>query len=258
MPKTEKTVAIFVQRGYDNQGYHNNFFCEVDAVQKREMPVQTDSGRNGLRAIVIPVILANILLVLFSFYDGWLQEWYAGSYIADAIRDTTTLIALLVMFNLIVGAAVAANRMAVKRFRRKGAANAERKADICSLVVGFFAALVGVTCSVVLLKILNCPSKYIAISLRYVRMTIGAIALLLVCNFCIARRLPNMPFKTAIAVVLAGCVLKVLIAFLLVVIVRLNVLGASLGTVSAIAAVLLILLFVTRKHSAEKNKTACL
>ena len=131
------------------------------------------SVMKGLVVIAIPVMVMNVLQILFNIADMTILKIYDtdGGYSVGAVGVCSTLITLIT--GLMIGTAVGVN-IVVAKYIGKGDNDGVDKtigsAIIFALIGGAVLVLIGVCFAEVFLRLISCPESLLKSAALYFRM----------------------------------------------------------------------------------------
>lgn len=152
------------------------------AVDVRDMT----KGPLGKQILVfsIPLILSNVLQVLFNLADVAVVGRFAGSIALGSVGSTITLVTMFTGF--LIGIASGINVLVAMYFgagNKKGVEETVHSAALFSVMIGVLILLFGVTCSKRILLILNTKQELIDGAVQYVSIYFLGMPALAVYNF---------------------------------------------------------------------------
>ncbi|MCI6887429.1 MAG: MATE family efflux transporter [Lachnospiraceae bacterium] len=152
------------------------------AVDVRDMT----KGPLGKQILVfsIPLILSNVLQVLFNLADVAVVGRFAGSMALGSVGSTITLVTMFTGF--LIGIASGINVLVAMYFgagNKKGVEETVHSAALFSVMIGVLILLFGVTCSKRILLILNTKQELIDGAVQYVSIYFLGMPALAVYNF---------------------------------------------------------------------------
>jgi putative MATE family efflux protein len=188
-----------------------------------------------LVVFAIPMIIANLLQILFNAVDVAVVGQFAGAKGGDyqaAVGATGTFVHLLT--NLFIGVSVGANVAMANAFGAKDEKRMDRvvhSSMLVSVVSGVLVMAIGLVCSRFVMQMLNTPSTIIDYSVTYLMIYFTSIPALMIYNFGASLfRAVGETKKPLLYLCVAG-VLNLIINVVTVVFFGWNVVGVALGTV---------------------------
>lgn len=180
----------------------------------------------------IPILLSNMLQLVFNAADVIVVGRYAGEESLAAVGSTTALINLMV--GLFMGLSIGANVVAAQFY---GAGERERLSDtvhtsmMISVICGIFMMVVGVFASGTLLRWMNSPEEVIGLAELYLRIYFLAMPATLVYNFGASILRASGDTKTPLYFLFFAGVVNVVLNLVLVIRFSLDVAGVAIATV---------------------------
>lgn len=180
----------------------------------------------------VPLIISNLLQLLFNAADIIVVGQYAGQQSLAAVGSTTALINLLV--NLFVGLSIGANVVTAQLFGEKNEKDvslAVHTSITISIIGGFILAVVGAICSKTILILMDSPEDVINLSTLYLRIYFLGMPFTMLYNFgsSILRAIGDTR-RPLYYLSIAG-VINVILNLLFVIVFHLDVAGVALATI---------------------------
>lgn len=186
----------------------------------------------GLIIFSIPLIISNFLQVLFNMADVCVVGRFAGNIALGAVGSTTTLISLTTGFY--IGLASGINSIVAFNLATKDE-NKIRKSVvsgfIISIVVGFFALMIGVVFAKNILQVLNTKSELIDEAVLYYRIYMLGAPALAIFNFSSASISASGDTKRPLYFLIIGGIVNVILNLIFVIVFKLSVLGVAIASV---------------------------
>ena len=132
----------------------------------------------------VPLMLSNVLQILFNMADIAVVGQFAGSLALGSVGSTTILVALFT--GILIGMASGINVLAAMYLgaqNKKGVEETVHSAAIISLLTGLFLLLIGVVFSPVVLGLMNTKAELIDGAVLYVRIYFLGMPALALYNF---------------------------------------------------------------------------
>ena len=203
----------------------------------------------GILSFAIPVILTNLLQILFNTADLIVVGQYCGSLSVAAVSATTSLTHLIVNFfiGFSVGTGVAVARsLGARQFDsvQRTVHTAIPTAAICGGIV----SLVGVLFSPTFLKWMDTPENVLPLSSVYMRIYFGGMIFNMLYNFSASILRAAGETKLPLFFLTVSGVLNVALNLFFVIVLKMNVAGVALATTisQAVSAVLTIMALMRR------------
>ena len=198
-------------------------------------------------AYTVPIILTSLLQLLFNAADLVVVGRFCGSLSVGAIGATGALTNLIV--NLFIGMSVGAG-VAVAHARGGREDEAVHRTVHTALPVallgGVILTIVGVTCSEMLLRMMDTPENILPLSATYMRIYFGGITFMMVYNFCASILRAVGDTKSPLIFLTIAGVINVVLNVFFVTVLHMNVAGVALATTisqgfSAVAMVIVLM-----------------
>ena len=198
-------------------------------------------------AYTVPIILTSLLQLLFNAADLVVVGRFCGSLSVGAIGATGALTNLIV--NLFIGMSVGAGvTVAHARGGREDEAvhRTVHTALPVALLGGVVLTIVGVTCSEMLLRMMDTPENILPLSATYMRIYFGGITFMMVYNFCASILRAVGDTKSPLIFLTIAGVINVVLNVFFVTVLHMNVAGVALATTisqgfSAVAMVIVLM-----------------
>ena len=195
----------------------------------------------------VPIILTSLLQLLFNAADLVVVGQYCGSVSVGAIGATGALTNLMV--NLFIGMSVGAG---VTLAHARGSQEDEavhrtvHTALPVALVGGAVLTVLGVSCSEMLLRLMETPENVLELSAMYMRIYFGGIIFMMVYNFSASILRAVGDTKSPLIYLSIAGVINVVLNLFFVTVLHMNVAGVALATTisqgfSAVALVLVLM-----------------
>lgn len=227
-------------------------------MHKKEVEMLSGSVMKGLVVIAIPIMLMNVLQMLFNIADMTILKIYDtnGGYSVGAVGVCSTLISLIT--GLMIGTAVGVN-VVVAKYIGKGDQDGVDKtigsSIIFALIGGCVLVIIGACFAEVFLKLINCPESLLESAALYFRMYFYGVPLLLLYNFFSAILRAAGDSKSPMICLTIGGLVKVALTFLFVGVFSWEIIGVALSTIFswAISAGLMGILLFFNKGAVKLN-----
>ncbi len=198
----------------------------------------------------LPLILSNLLQVLFNLSDVAVVGRFAGSGALGSVGSTTTLVALFTGFVMGMGSGVnvIVARFAGAKDDEKLSASVAAAGPLC-LAVGVFIALLGILSLRSVLTLMNTKEELYDGALLYLRIYLLGMPALAVYNWGHAVFSAVGDTRTPLIVLSSAGAFNVALNLLFVLVCRLDVAGVALASVisQVLSAVVLTVLLMRQK-----------
>ncbi|MBE6965247.1 MAG: MATE family efflux transporter [Ruminococcaceae bacterium] len=200
----------------------------------------------------VPIILTNILQLLFNSADLVVVGRFCGSLSVAAVGATGSVCALLIEF--FIGFSVGTS---VTVAQGLGAQNhdevhkAVHTALPAAFIFGVFLTIVGVIFCEKFLQLMGTPENVLGLSALYMRIYFLGMTFTLIYNFCASILRATGDTKSPLAFLTIAGVVNVILNVIFVTVFHMNVAGVALATVisQAVSAVLAVLALLNREDS---------
>lgn len=198
---------------------------------------------------VIPVILTNLLQILFNTADLIVVGQYCGSLSVAAVSSTTSLTALFV--NFFIGFSVGTGLSVARSIgaRQKEAVHRTVHTAIpTAAICGGIISLIGVLFSPTFLKWMDTPENVLPLSSVYMRIYFAGMIFNMLYNFSASILRATGETKLPLFFLTTAGVLNVVLNLIFVIVFKMNVAGVALATTisQAISAVLTVMALIRR------------
>ena len=200
----------------------------------------------------VPVILTNVLQLLFNAADLVIVGQYCGSLPVAAVGATTYITHLLV--NFFVGLSVGAGVAVAHGIGSQQTEEIQRTVHTTlpmALISGAVLTVVGVTCSETFLRMMGTPEAVLPLAVVYMKICFGGVTFTMVYNFCAAILRAAGDTKSPLIFLIFAGILNVLMNLFFVIGLDMNVAGVALATTlsQGISAALVVIALIRRKDA---------
>lgn len=198
---------------------------------------------------VIPVILTNLLQILFNTADLIVVGQYCGSLSVAAVSSTTSLTALIV--NFFIGFSVGTGLSVARSIGARQKETVHRTVHTAiptAAICGGIISLIGVLFSPTFLKWMDTPENVLPLSSVYMRIYFAGMIFNMLYNFSASILRATGETKLPLFFLTAAGVLNVVLNLFFVIVFKMNVAGVALATTisQALSAVLTIAALIRR------------
>lgn len=215
----------------------------VKTINKNEIDLLNGPIMSSMVLLIIPIILSNVLQLLFNTADQIIVGRFAGDLCLAAISATSFLTSLFT--NLFTGVVTGVN-VVIARSIGEGDRNKISRAVHTALTFGFLAGIgvctVGILLTSVGLRATACPEDVFDMAALYLRITFLGVPAQLVYNYgAAALRSKGDTRRPLVFLVIAG-VVNVCLNILMITVFHMTVDGVAIATVAShyISAAMLI------------------
>lgn len=198
---------------------------------------------------VIPVILTNLLQILFNTADLIVVGQYCGSISVAAVSATSSLTTLIVNFfiGFSVGTGLSVARSIGAR-QQEAVHRTVHTAIPTAAICGSIISLIGVLFSPTFLKWMDTPENVLPLSSVYMRIYFSGMIFNMLYNFSASVLRATGETKLPLFFLTAAGVLNVVLNLFFVIVLKMNVAGVALATTisQAVSAVLTIMALMRR------------
>ncbi|MCQ2532904.1 MAG: MATE family efflux transporter [Saccharofermentans sp.] len=200
-----------------------------------------------LISFCIPLMLTNVLQLLFNAVDIIVVGKFAGSTALAAVGSTTALINT--MINLFIGVSIGANVIAARFYASDMKKEMNDTVHTCisfAILCGILMLIMGVTLARPLLNLMDTPSDVIEQSILYMRIYFMGMPFFMVYNFAAAILRATGDTKHPLYYLIFSGAINALLNLYMVINLHLGVAGVAIATVTAqfISCVLVVRLLV--------------
>lgn len=201
-------------------------------MKKVEVDMLSGSITKGLISMAIPIMVMNVIQMLFSIVDMTVLGKFANDAAVGAVGACGTLVSLFT--GLLIGVSTGAN-VVVAKYLGKGDKNCVERsvgtALLFAVVSGIVMAIIGVSCAEIFLKWTNCPETIIDGAVLYFRIYFMGVPIIMLYNFCASiLRAAGDTKRPMLFLTMAG-IIKILLTILFVVAFNMTVDGVAIATI---------------------------
>ncbi|MBQ7236902.1 MAG: MATE family efflux transporter [Clostridia bacterium] len=202
---------------------------------KKEVNMLSGSIMKGIMTIAIPIMIMNVLQSLFNIIDMTILKMYDtdGGYSVGAVGACGTLFSFIT--GLAIGIAADAN-VVIARYIGKGDKDGVDKsvgtALVFSVISGVVLLIIGVCFAEFFLGLVNCPTKFFDKAVLYFRLYFLGMPFFTFYNFAAAILRSSGDSRRPMIYLTIGGVVKVALTFLLVGVLKMEIVGVSIATIS--------------------------
>ena len=153
--------------------------------RKKDIDMLSGSISRGLISMAIPIMVMNVVQMLFSIIDMTVLGKFADDTAVGAVGACSTLITLCT--GLLIGVATGAN-VVVAKCIGKGDKNRVEQAVgtalLFSVAGGVALAIIGVVCAEMFLNWTNCPPSILDSAVLYFKIYFLGVPVIMFYNFC--------------------------------------------------------------------------
>lgn len=202
---------------------------------KKEVNMLSGSIMKGMMSIAIPIMLMNVLQSLFNIIDMIILKMYdtGDGYSVGAVGACSTLFSFIT--GLAIGIAAGANVVIAKyigKGDKEGVDKSVGTALVFSVIIGFVMLVIGVCFAEFFLGLVNCPAAFFDKAVLYFRLYFLGMPFFTFYNFAAAILRSAGDSKRPMIYLTIGGVVKVGLTFLLVGILKMEIVGVSIATIS--------------------------
>lgn len=204
----------------------------------------------------VPLIISNILQLMFNAADVIVVGRFAGDNSLAAVGSTGSLINLLV--NLFVGLSVGSNVVAANYFGAKKSLELKQTvhtAILLSVVSGIILTAVGVFFTKPILRLMQAPEEVLNLAALYLKIYFGGITATIIYNFGSALLRAKGDTQRPLVILFIAGIINVLLNLFFVIKCSMDVAGVALATVisQTLAAIFVILILCFEKDDFKLN-----
>ncbi len=202
---------------------------------KKEVNMLSGSIMKGIMTIAIPIMIMNVLQSPFNIIDMTILKMYDtdGGYSVGAVGACGTLFSFIT--GLAIGIAAGAN-VVIARYIGKGDKDGVDKsvgtALVFSVISGVVLLIIGVCFAEFFLGLVNCPKKFFDKAGLYFRLYFLGMPFFTFYNFAAAILRSSGDSRRPMIYLTIGGVVKVALTFLLVGVLKMEIVGVSIATIS--------------------------
>ncbi len=202
---------------------------------KKEVNMLSGSIMKGIMTIAIPIMIMNVLQSLFNIIDMTILKMYDtdGGYSVGAVGACGTLFSFIT--GLAIGIAAGANVVIAKyigRGDKEGVDKSVGTALVFSVISGVVLLVIGICFAEFFLRLVNCPTKFFDKAVLYFRLYFLGMPFFTFYNFAAAILRSAGDSRRPMIYLTIGGVVKVALTFLLVGVLKMEIVGVSIATIS--------------------------
>ena len=189
---------------------------------------------SGIFLFSFPLILSNLLQILFNMSDIAVVGRFAGSVALGAVGSTTTLVTLFTSFLIGIGGGVnVVTAQAFGRGEREDVRKTVHTAFLLCLIIGLCVLLFGELTSRLILELLNTKDTLIDGATLYLRIYFLGMPALAIYNYGNAVFSAAGDTKKPLLFLSIAGVLNVILNLFFVIVMKIDVAGVAIASISA-------------------------
>ncbi len=197
----------------------------------------------------VPIIITNILQLLFNAADLIVVGRYAGSISVAAVGATSSLVSLLT--NLFIGISVGIGVVVATNIgadNKQAVSNAIHTAIPTAVICGIFLTVVGFLSSEGILKAMGTPEAVLPLSAQYLKIYFLGNTSILVYNFASSILRAAGDTRSPLVFLSVSGVLNVVLNLIFVIVFDMTVAGVALATIisQTLSAILVVIALLKR------------
>lgn len=202
---------------------------------KKEVNMLSSSITKGILAIAIPIMIMNVLQSIFNIIDMVILKMYDsdGGYSVGAVGACGTLFSFIT--GLAIGIAAGANVVIAKYIGKGDKEEVDKSvgtALVISVIIGVALLIIGVAFAEFFLGLVNCPSTFFDKAVLYFRLYFLGMPFFTFYNFTAAILRSSGDSRRPMVHLTIGGVIKIVLTFLLVGVLKMEIVGVSIATIS--------------------------
>lgn len=201
-------------------------------MKKNDIDMLSGSVGDKTLKFALPLAATGILQQLFNAADIAVVGRFVGKKAMAAVGSNTPIINLII--SLFIGISVGANVVIAKytgQRNDKKVSRAVHTALAVSVISGVILALVCEFFSAAILRRMSIPSNVFALSLKYFRVYLAGLPVILLYDFASAVFRSRGNTRTPLICLFSSGVINVLLNLFFVIVLKLSVIGVALATV---------------------------
>ena len=221
--------------------------------ERKGAPLNLTEGSLFKKILIfsLPLMLSNVLQVLFNMSDIAVVGRFAGSAALGAVGSTSTLVMLFTGFVIGIGSGV--NSLVAKYIGAKSDEDVSSScysAFVVSLVIGFIISALGIGLSKPFLLLLNTKPELLDGAVLYIRIYFCGMPALALYNFGNGVFSADGDTKRPLIFLTIAGIINILLNLLFVIVFKMSVAGVALASIisqALSATLILIALFRTKR-----------
>ncbi len=192
----------------------------------------------GILAMSIPIMIMNVMQMLFNIVDMSALKWFGKESAVGAVGTCATLTTICT--SLLIGLSAGANVIIARRLgtgEQKKANEATSTALIISFVGGVLLAAIGAIFAQPLVSLTNCPDSLLAEATLYFRVYFLGVPVIMIYNFCSAILRSIGDAQKPMRYLIVGGIIKTMMSVILVGLFDMSVEGVALATIVSFAII---------------------
>ena len=188
----------------------------------------------GILAMSIPIMIMNVMQMLFNIIDMTSLKWFGKESAVGAVGTCGTLTTICT--SLLVGLSAGANVVIARHLgtkEQKKANDATSTALIIALAGGILLALLGAIFAEPLVGLTKCPDSLMADAVSYFRTYFCGVPVIMIYNFCAAILRALGDAKKPMRFLITAGIIKTCMCIVLVGLFDMSVEGVALATIIA-------------------------
>lgn len=227
---------------------------ELNRAKTHEMDMCNGSILPKIIIFFIPVMLANILQLLYNATDQLIVGKFAGSIYLAAVGSTASLTNVIVC--LMTGLAVGSSAVASRLFganNKTSLFRAVHTSMALALICGFGLSIIGIIICKPLLTLMDTPENVLDLAVLYMRIYFAGLPAVAVFNFGAAILRAVGDTKNPMLFITLSGILNVILNYILVKFFKMHVAGVAIATViSQILSATLTAICLIRSEESSK------
>ena len=201
-----------------------------------------------------PILVSNILQLLYSAADLIVVSNYAGSYAMGAVGATSSITAILI--NSVIGIATGATVVIAKYFGaddKNGIHRAVQTSFTLALILGVIITIFAQLISAPVLRLLGTPKELFAGAVLYTRIVYMGIPAQMIYNFCAGILRGMGDTKRPMYILAATGIVNVVLNLILVIGFHMDVEGVAIATIVSqyLSAIYVFICLLKSKNNIE-------
>lgn len=215
---------------------------EMSLLKRRDVDMTSGSIFRNIVIFVLPLILTNLLQMLYNATDMIVVGLSNEPDAVGAIGTTTSFVSLLV--SLFIGLSIGANVVVARHIGAKDEKRASRALHtsvVIALIFGIVGAVIGVAVARPVMMLMGNEGKLLDLSVTYTMIYFAALPFHSLSNYAIALHRAKGDTKTPLAALTVSGIANVVLNIFFVLVCDMSVEGVAIATAvaAALSAVIL-------------------
>jgi len=217
-------------------------------MRNKQVDMLSGSISKGLLAMTIPLMIMNVMTVMFSVIDMTVLGKFTNDTAVGAVGACGMLVTLC--NGLFIGCSAGSNVIVARHIGegdKKRTDEAAGTAILFALLCGLFLSVIGVSFAEIFLKWTNCPPEILPLAVKYFRLYFMGSPIIMLYTFTASLLRAAGDTKRPMYFIIIGGIVKIILNFYCVKVLKTTVEGVAIATIAsnAVAGVLMLITLYT-------------